>query len=171
MLKYIAVLAVLATPTFAQSADGSIESPTGSVAGDLDVSAPDRLMGAAVANCFAYSTTNAIRYIAAAGWAMEGDMGVTVLWRDDVTIEISQDEGFCRVSSPVVSMSQAAAVATLLADRDNSLDMVIEQDEQGCAVFSSDSDATDYIVLSSDGNDPTCDDTGQGGSALTYYTD
>jgi hypothetical protein len=141
------------------------------VAEGLSVSAPDMLMRAALANCVAYGTEGAIDQIAAAGWAQEDDNGLTVLWRDEATIEVSPADGFCRVSSTVVSMPQAAAVAADLMTTAYGGQAVTEPDELGCDLISSDAEPADYIALSSDGNDPTCDDTGQGGSALTYYTE
>jgi hypothetical protein len=68
-------------------------------------------------------------------------------------------------------MDEAAAIAVDLITTANGGDVVVEPDELGCALFSAGVAPDDYIALSSDGNDPTCDDTGQGGSALTYYTE
>lgn len=159
-----AILALLATPTLAQS-------PLDSIAKGLSVSAPDMLMRAALANCIAYGTTAATQRIAAGGWAQEDDNGLTVLWLDEATIEISPLDGFCRVSSTVVSMPQAAAVAADLLTTAYGGQAVTAPDELGCDLISSDAEPADYVALSSDGNDPTCDDTGQGGSALTFYTE
>ena len=142
------------------------------VADGLSVSAPDMLMRAALANCIAYGTEGAIEQIAAAGWQGDtDDGGLTTLWLDETYAMISPAEGVCIVSNAVVSMPQAAAVAVDLITTTYGGEVLVEPDETGCALFSSDAEPADYIVLSSDGNDPTCDDTGQGGSALTYYTE
>ncbi len=162
---FLSLLTLLATPTLAQS-------PLDSIAEGLSVSAPDMLMRAALANCIAYGTEGAIEQIAAAGWETDiDDGGMTTLWLDETYAMISPAEGVCIVSNAVVSMPQAAAVAADLMTTTYGGEVLVEPDETGCALFSSDAEPADYIVLSSDGNDPTCDDTGQGGSALTYYTE
>ena len=165
LLNYLALLTLFATPTLAQS-------PLDSIAEGLSVSAPDMLMRAALANCIAYGTEGAIAQITAAGWDSDtDDGGLTTLWRDETYAMISPADGVCIISNAMVSMDEAAAIAVDLITTANGGDVVVEPDELGCALFSADIAPDDYIVLSSDGNDPTCDDTGQGGSALTYYTE
>ena len=165
LFRYCAALILLATPTLAQS-------PLDSVAEGLSVSAPDMLMRAALANCIAYGTEGAIEQIAAAGWESDtDDGGLTSLWLDETYAMISPAEGSCTVANAMVSMPQAAAVAADLMTTAYGGQAFTEPDELGCALISSDAEPADYIALSSDGNDPSCDDTGQGGSALTYYTE
>lgn len=164
-LRLCVVLLLTASPALAQD-------EINAVAEGLSVSAPDMLMRAALANCIAYGAEGAIDRIAAAGWDSDtDDGGLTTLWLDETYAMISPDAGVCITSNAMVSMPQAAAVAADLITTTYGGEVVVEPDELGCTQISSDAEPADYIVLSSDGNDPTCDDTGQGGSALTYYTE
>ena len=162
---FVVVCVFSASPTLAQS-------PLESVADGLSVSAPDMLMRAALANCLTYGTAGAIDRISAAGWHSDtNDGGLTTLWLDETYALINPSEGLCTVSNALVSMDAAATVAVDLITTLNGGEVIVEPDELGCALFASDTAPDDYISLSSDGNDPTCEDTGQGGSALTYYTE
>ena len=167
MFPFLRLLGImlLATPTHAQD-------PLDSVAEGLSVSAPDMLMRAALANCIAYGTEGAISQISAAGWQGDtDDGGLTTLWLDETYAMINPAEGFCGVANAVVPMQDAAIVAGDLMTTLYGGAVITETDELGCTLISSDAEPADYIALSSDGNDPTCEDTGQGGSALTYYTE
>ena len=159
------VLVLLATPALAQE-------PMDTIAEGLSVSAPDMLMRAALANCIAYGTAGAISQISAAGWQSDtDDGGLTTLWLDETYAMINPTEGLCIVSNAVVPMQDAAIVAGDLLTTLYGGAVITETDELGCILIASDAEPADYIALSSDGNDPTCEDTGQGGSALTYYTE
>ena len=159
------LLVLLATPALAQD-------PIDSVAEGLSVSAPDMLMRAALANCIAYGTAGAISQISAAGWQSDtDDGGLTTLWLDETYVMINPAEGFCSVASAVVPMQDAAIVAGDLLTTLYGGAVITETDELGCILISSEAELADYIALSSDGNDPTCEDSGQGGSALTYDTE
>lgn len=161
---FLSLIALLATPTLAQS-------PLDSVAAGLSVSAPDMLMRAALANCIAYGTEGAIDQIAAAGWQSDtDDGGLTTLWLDATYAMISPTEGSCTVSNAMVSMPEAAAVAADLMTTAYGGQAVTEPDELVRRLISTDAEPADYIALTSDGNDPACDDPGQGGSALTFDT-
>ena len=142
------------------------------IADGLSVSAPDMLMRAALANCIAYGTEGAISQISAAGWQGDtDDGGLTTLWLDETYVMINPAEGFCGVANAVVPMQDAAIVAGDLLTTLYGGAVITETDELGCILIASDAEPADYIALSSDGNDPTCEDSGQGGSALTYYTE
>ena len=163
--RFCVALLLSAAPALAQNEIDSI-------AAGLSVSAPDMLMRAALANCIAYGTDGAIEQIAAAGWDSDtDDGGLTTLWLDETYAMINPSAGVCIISNAMVSMPQAAAVAADLITTTYGGAVIVEPDDLGCALYSSDAEPADYIVLSSDGNEPTCDDTGQGGSALTYYTE
>jgi len=164
MRELLLALAVIAGPVCAQ--DTGLET----VAEGLAVSAPDMLMRAAMANCIAYDLDEAITRIEAAGWDSDtDDGGLTTLWRDEIYAQINAEGGLCIVSSPIVDMTSAGIVAGDLMTTLYGGTPVTEVDDAGCALISSDAELDDYVYLSSDGDDPTCENTGQGGSALHYF--
>jgi len=165
MRRLLLALAVIAGPVCAQ--DSALET----VADGLAVSDPEMLMRAALANCIAYDFDTAIARIAAAGWTQDtDDGGLTTLWLDDTYAMINPDEGFCSVQSSVVPMERATYVAGDLMTTTYGGTAFTETDDNGCGVVSTDANVEDYIAISGDGNDPVCEDTGEGGSALTYYS-
>lgn len=165
MRRLLLALMLVAGPVAAQ--DSAIEA----VADGLSVSDPEMLMRAAMANCIAYDFDTAIDQIGAAGWSQDtDDGGLTTLWLDDTYALINPEAGFCSVQSSVVTMDRAAYVAGDLMTTTYGGTTVTDVDETGCIILSSDMAIEDYVTVSSDGNDPVCDDTGQGGSALLYYS-
>ena len=158
-------LALAPLPALSQDALGEIAS-------GLQVSAPDMLVRAALANCLAWGPESAIEAIAEGGWDSDtDDGGLTSLWLDEALVQVSPTEGWCSVSSPVVSMSEAEAVAEdlLLTAWGGTIEGAT--DDSGCLVLWSDAAPADSLTLSSDGNDPVCEDQGTGGSAITYFTE
>ena len=156
------VLLTLAAPAIGQEA---IET----VADGLTVSAPDMLMRAAVANCLIYGAGGAVDSFLAAGW--EGDQDDGGLWTvqlDEVVASLSPDLGLCVVASPIVGMADAALIAADLVTTSAGGTAMQDMTEDGCVMIWSDEYPDDTLVISSDGNDPTCEDTGVGGSAISY---
>jgi hypothetical protein len=162
-LRPAALLLALAAPVPALAQDAM-----GTIADGLMVSAPDMLMRAAVANCMIWDLDQAVANIQAGGWQGDtDDGGLTTLSMDEALAEINASEGWCYISSPVVSVEQAIAIASDLVVTAYGGDAIHDLDEDGCAMIYSDAMPDEYLLISSDGNDPTCENTG-GGSAISY---
>src|SRR5687768_255279 len=112
MRRLALLLALSATPALAQVSRYE-NVPLYGEAHQHGSAEPADLMFVALANCMVWAPGIAYEALNGAGWAVEHEE-IIRLSRGEVTLALAEDQGWCDAFSPVLTQSEARAVAERL---------------------------------------------------------
>ncbi len=126
---------------------------------------PEDLMFVGLANCLIWAPGIAYEALNRGGWTVEHDE-IIRLSRGEVTLALAADQGWCDAFSPVLTQSEARAVAEKLLSAHGGT--IQERTEQlGCTILSTDARPGTSIMIAGEGSDESsCIDNGRPGARL-----